>query len=160
MIGAVPLAVPFSIAEARLDSPEEDAGMKLSNLNSSELDAGWTGDPAPVRRIPIDGEWGAAGGGRTFLCTEPSTGRERAQTPLADPAGLDFAVEATDRAFENGRWRRMPAAGRASTLRKLGDLIAATARVRSILTPKWKTSGYRRVKWKADTCLSTNNMIS
>lgn len=213
LVGAVPLAVPFSVVDASLQSRKKAARFKLSKLNSDDLDAEGAANSAPAQWKLMDGECVAAGDGGTFSCMNPFTSQKWGQTPLAGPADVYLAVEAAHRAFENGSGRRMPVAGRAAALPKLCDLIEFSAheiaqiegcengklfnelgtgtisfasdarffvaetvhgytmnaplsgysacklRERARFSIRSETPGYRRVKWRADTCPSTNNMI-
>jgi aldehyde dehydrogenase (NAD+) len=74
-------------------------------------------------RMLIDGEWVAAGSGKTFACVDPFTGESWGRVPAADTADVDRAVQAARRAFDSDGWPRTPPARRAALLRKLGQLI-------------------------------------
>jgi aldehyde dehydrogenase (NAD+) len=97
----------------------------MSDFDASQIRRSWASDAGPSTAMLIDGDWVAAEDGRTFSCTDPFTGASWGSVPLAAPSDVDRAVRAAHRAFEEGPWRRMPAAQRAAVLRKLADLIEA-----------------------------------
>jgi aldehyde dehydrogenase (NAD+) len=87
----------------------------------------WAADAGPAVQMLIDGEWVDSTDRRTFSCTDPFSGEDWGAVPLAADGDVDRAVAAAHRVFEQGTWRRMPAAGRATLLRKWADLIEANA---------------------------------
>ena len=66
-----------------------------------------------------------AGGERDVL--NPSTGGKVATATSGDESDVDLAVGAARAAFDDGRWRSMPPAGRQQRLLRLADLIDAHA---------------------------------
>jgi len=88
----------------------------------------WAGDAGPAANMLIDGELVTASDGRTFACTDPYSGQDWGRVPLATEQDVDRAVRAAHRTFEEGVWRRLPAARRVAVLRKFADLIEANAR--------------------------------
>lgn len=68
-----------------------------------------------------------AADGQTFASFDPASGREIATLPLAGPHDVDRAVAVARDAFENGPWRKMPAAGRARLICALADAVEANS---------------------------------
>jgi aldehyde dehydrogenase (NAD+) len=99
----------------------------MSNPALSGTRAKWATDPGPTMQMLIGGEWVASSDGRTFVCTDPFTGKDWGTIPLASDRDVERAVWAAHKVFEQGTWRRMPAGKRAAILRKFGDLIEANA---------------------------------
>ena len=79
----------------------------------------------PEGRAFIDGRFTAAAAGRRFDCINPATGAVLAEVAEGDAADIDLAVSAARRAFEDGRWSRLPPAERKAVLLRLADLIRA-----------------------------------
>ena len=75
----------------------------------------------------IDGQWSSSADGAVFGCTNPFNGEEWAQVPSAGREDVDAAVQAAQRAFDDGPWSVSTPLIRAGLLRKLGDLIADNA---------------------------------
>jgi succinate-semialdehyde dehydrogenase/glutarate-semialdehyde dehydrogenase len=71
----------------------------------------------------VNGEWVAAGNGRTFPVYDPATGMELAQVPELGRVEALLAVAAADAALP--AWRALIAKQRANILRKWFDLIMA-----------------------------------
>jgi phenylacetaldehyde dehydrogenase len=71
----------------------------------------------------IDGKLVPAASGKTFAVYNPATGAVIANVPEADKADVNHAVAAARRAFDDGRWANVGAAGRGKMLWKLADLI-------------------------------------
>jgi aldehyde dehydrogenase (NAD+) len=90
-----------------------------------DIRARWSDDSGPRAQAFIDGQWVDAADGATFSCVDPFTGQEWGSIPLCGEAEVDRAVTAAHRTFNDGVWRRLPAARRAAVLHKLGDLIEA-----------------------------------
>jgi aldehyde dehydrogenase (NAD+) len=78
-------------------------------------------------RMLIDGAWTSGVAGRRFSCVDPFTEEAWGQIPEADPADVDAAVRAARRAFDQGGWPQTPASRRAALLRRLAQLIEASA---------------------------------
>ncbi|MDQ1674471.1 MAG: (Z)-2-((N-methylformamido)methylene)-5-hydroxybutyrolactone dehydrogenase, partial [Frankiaceae bacterium] len=64
--------------------------------------------------------------GRTYVSTDPFTGRPWARVPDSDAHDVDAAVTAARAAFD-GSWRRTTATARGKLLHRLGELIARDA---------------------------------
>ena len=74
-------------------------------------------------RMYIGGDWTPAASGKTFDTLDPGSGERLAAVPAADAADVDRAVQAAQRAFQDGPWAKMPANERAVYLHRLADLI-------------------------------------
>ena len=83
-------------------------------------------------QLLLDGEFRAAGAGRTYTSTDPFTGQPWAEVPDADASDVEAAVAAARAAFA-GEWGRTTATARGKLLYKLGDLIARDAEHLAIL---------------------------
>ena len=71
----------------------------------------------------IDGNWEAAGDGRSWSHSHPATGEHVASFPVAGRADVDRAVRAARRAFDEGPWPGMRAGERMRVLRRIADLV-------------------------------------
>lgn len=74
-------------------------------------------------RAFIDGGYRAAVSGNVFKAVSPVDGRVLAEVAAGDAADVDLAVAAARRAFEDGRWSRLPPARRKETLLAFAHLI-------------------------------------
>jgi aldehyde dehydrogenase (NAD+) len=74
-------------------------------------------------QLLIDGQWTAAGSGRTWEHRHPATGEDVASFPIAEAGDVDLAVRAARRAFDEGPWPRARAAERIRVLRRIADLV-------------------------------------
>jgi acyl-CoA reductase-like NAD-dependent aldehyde dehydrogenase len=74
-------------------------------------------------RMYIGGAWTPAASGKTFDTLDPGSGERLATVAAADAADVDRAVQAAQRAFQEGPWATMPANDRAVFLHRLADLI-------------------------------------
>lgn len=79
----------------------------------------------PRLKLHIDGEWLEACGRRVHHVVDPATGGTLGELPLADPADLDRALDATARAYR--LWRATPALERGAVLRRAGGLLRERA---------------------------------
>src|SRR3954465_10896744 len=81
--------------------------------------------PPKVKDQPllINGRWLDSVSGKTFATVNPATGETICQVAEGDKADIDLAVKAARKAFEEGPWPRLTAAGRGRLLHKLADLI-------------------------------------
>lgn len=70
----------------------------------------------------IDGKF-VLSGEKKMVTRNPATGKTIAEIPRGDTTDIDAAVNAASAAFRNSDWSGMDAEGRATTLRKLADLI-------------------------------------
>ncbi len=75
----------------------------------------------------IDGEWVEPASGEYLESFNPYTGKPWALIPRGKAEDAKQAVAAAKRAFTSGDWPKMTATRRGALLRKLGDLIAASA---------------------------------
>lgn len=75
----------------------------------------------------IDGNWRAAGDGRTVDVVAPSDGQVFARIARGTATDIDAAVSAARRAFEEGPWPKMTAVERGRLMMRLGERIAAHA---------------------------------
>jgi acyl-CoA reductase-like NAD-dependent aldehyde dehydrogenase len=71
----------------------------------------------------IDGAWRSTGSSKFFDILNPATGGIIAQATDGSPDDVDFAVRAARRAFDDRRWRGLPAERRSRILWRFGDLI-------------------------------------
>lgn len=74
------------------------------------------------KRLLIDGEWVESLSGRTFVTTDPATGKVLAEVAEAGAEDIDRAVSAARRAL-SGPWSRITPRERARLLNRLADLI-------------------------------------
>ncbi|GGZ13199.1 aldehyde dehydrogenase [Novosphingobium colocasiae] len=74
-------------------------------------------------RLFIDGEWVAAGSGRTIDVINPSTEEVFLTVAEAGAADVERAIAAARKAFDHGPWPRMTHAERAHYLRAIGDAM-------------------------------------
>lgn len=80
--------------------------------------------PPPFEgRHLIDGQWVQSRDGRTFDRISPSHAALASRSALGGEAEVDAAVAAARRAFDDGRWSRLPAKARAAVLLKVAELI-------------------------------------
>ncbi len=76
-------------------------------------------------RLLINGEWCDAASGRTIDVVNPATGKVIGKVAHAGIEDLDRALAAAQKGFE--AWRRIPAAERATTMRKAASLVRERA---------------------------------
>ncbi len=74
-------------------------------------------------RMLIDGDWTAAGDGRTFETFDPATGEAIETVPEATMDDVAAAVAAAKRAFSSPEWAQMQPAARARLLWRIADLL-------------------------------------
>lgn len=79
------------------------------------------------QRLLIGGEWVEALSGETIEVLDPATGGVLGTVAQGGAEDVGRAVDAARAAFASGPWADMPAAGRASLLNRLADLIEANA---------------------------------
>ena len=100
-------------------------------------------------KMLIDGEWVAASDGAAFESVNPTTGKVWAMIPEATAEDVDRAVQAADRAFNQGPWHAMTATQRGQCLRRLADLLLekseAFGKVETIDTGKL----LKETRWQA-----------
>ena len=78
-------------------------------------------------QIYIGGEWRNPSSQQWFESENPFDGKPWAKIPRCDAADVDLAVGAARKAFTEGPWSEMVAAGRGALLRKAGDLLIESA---------------------------------
>jgi 5-carboxymethyl-2-hydroxymuconic-semialdehyde dehydrogenase len=76
-----------------------------------------------LQRHFIDGSFVESVGGQTFVTVNPTTNAVLADVCDGRAADVDAAVAAVRRAFDQGPWPSMPAAERATVLRRVAELI-------------------------------------
>jgi acyl-CoA reductase-like NAD-dependent aldehyde dehydrogenase len=74
--------------------------------------------------LHIDGEDVAASDGGTFSVTNPATGQLLYEVADGTPDDVDRAVRAGRAAFDDGRWRGIPARDRARVLNRAAGMLA------------------------------------
>ena len=97
----------------------------------------------------IDGNWVDAGDGGTFTSFNPATGEDWARVPEATAADVEAAVEAADRAFNDGPWAKMTATERGKCLRKLGDLLADNSEHLGAIETRDTGKMLKETRWQA-----------
>jgi 5-carboxymethyl-2-hydroxymuconic-semialdehyde dehydrogenase len=80
-----------------------------------------------LQRHYIDGEFRESVSGATFTTLDPATNEPITEASDGAAADVDAAVAAARRAFDDGPWPRLKAAERATTLRRIAELIRAHA---------------------------------
>uniref|UniRef100_A0A831TDE9 5-carboxymethyl-2-hydroxymuconate semialdehyde dehydrogenase n=1 Tax=Thermorudis peleae TaxID=1382356 RepID=A0A831TDE9_9BACT len=75
----------------------------------------------------IDGAFTEGPSGQTFESRDPATNEPIATVYSAGPEGVELAVAAARRAFDEGPWPRLPATERARALRRIAELIRQRA---------------------------------
>lgn len=91
----------------------------LEQLKNEYLSTGTlTGLPD---QLFIDGEWSAASGGAMIDSYDPCTGKVFCQIPAGQPADVERAVQAANKAFQ--QWKHEAPARRAEILNRAADLL-------------------------------------
>jgi gamma-glutamyl-gamma-aminobutyraldehyde dehydrogenase len=96
----------------------------------------WTARAAamsPEGRAFIDGDFRAAGDGKTYPNVNPATGAVLNHVADCSSVDVDHAVSAARRAFEAGVWSRRTPTERKKVLLKLADLIERDAETLALL---------------------------
>ncbi len=78
-------------------------------------------------RLFVDGEWSTSSHDKTVPVYDPATAKVIAHIADASEADVNRAVAAARRAFDDGRWTRLPPAARQNYLLRLADLVDANA---------------------------------
>src|SRR4051812_15321874 len=78
------------------------------------------------KKLLVGGDWVEAADGRTFETIDPSTGEVICEVAHAGAEDVDRAVKAAAAALE-GKWAKMPAAGRGQAMNRLADLVEENA---------------------------------
>ncbi|WP_312932445.1 aldehyde dehydrogenase [Pseudomonas sp.] len=81
----------------------------------------------------IDGEFRDAISGRTFVTTNPATGKQLAEVAACDVQDVDVAVAAAKRVFEAGTWSKMQPNDRKHVLQKFAQLLEDNAHELAVL---------------------------
>jgi len=81
----------------------------------------------------IDGEFRDAISGRTFVTTNPATGKQLAEVAACDVQDVDLAVAAAKRVFEAGTWSKMQPNDRKHVLQKFAQLLEDNAHELAVL---------------------------
>ncbi|NQD59591.1 aldehyde dehydrogenase family protein, partial [Pseudomonas sp. CM25] len=81
----------------------------------------------------IDGEFRDAISGRTFVTTNPATGKQLAEVAACDVQDVDVAVAAAKRVFEEGTWSKMQPNDRKHVLQKFAQLLEDNAHELAVL---------------------------
>ena len=101
----------------------------------------------PSTQLLIDGQWCDAADGRTLAVHNPATGDEIGRVAHAGRADLDRALAAAQKGFAT--WRAMPAAERATLMRKAAALLKE--RATEIATSMSQEQGKPLVEAKGET---------
>jgi len=81
----------------------------------------------------IDGEFRDATSGRTFVTTNPATGKQLAEVAACDVNDVNVAVAAAKRVFEEGTWSKMQPNDRKHVLQKFAQLLEDNAHELAVL---------------------------
>jgi gamma-glutamyl-gamma-aminobutyraldehyde dehydrogenase len=81
----------------------------------------------------IDGEFRDAISGRTFVTTNPATGKQLAEVAACDVNDVNVAVAAAKRVFEEGTWSKMQPNDRKHVLQKFARLLEDNAHELAVL---------------------------
>jgi len=81
----------------------------------------------------IDGEFRDAISGRTFVTTNPATGKQLAEVAACDVNDVNVAVAAAKRVFEEGTWSKMQPNDRKHVLQKFAQLLEDNAHELAVL---------------------------
>ncbi|WP_409260460.1 aldehyde dehydrogenase [Pseudomonas putida] len=81
----------------------------------------------------IDGEFRDAISGRTFVTTNPATGKQLAEVAACDVDDVNIAVAAAKRVFEAGTWSKMQPNDRKHVLQKFAQLLEDHAHELAVL---------------------------
>ena len=79
-------------------------------------------------QIYVNGEWADAQSGKSFLSSEPYTGKAWAEIPEGDERDVIAAVQAAKTAFDESWWKREPRR-RAAVLQRLAELLTENIEV-------------------------------
>ena len=108
----------------------------------------------PSTQLLIDGQWCDAADGRTLAVVNPATGNEIGRVAHAGRADLDRALAAAQKGFAT--WRAMPAAERATLMRKAAALLKE--RATEIATSMSQEQGKPLVEAKGETLAAADNI--
>ncbi|MFJ2981136.1 MULTISPECIES: aldehyde dehydrogenase [unclassified Pseudomonas] len=95
----------------------------MAELLSKEQYAAIAADLQLRTQAFIDGEFHDAISGRTFVTTNPATGKQLAEVAACDVQDVDVAVAAAKRVFEDGAWSKLQPGERKHILLKFAQLL-------------------------------------
>ncbi|MBA6095542.1 aldehyde dehydrogenase [Pseudomonas juntendi] len=99
----------------------------MAELLSKEQYAAIAADLQLRTQAFIDGEFRDAISGRTFVTTNPATGKQLAEVAACDVNDVNVAVAAAKRVFEAGTWSKMQPNDRKHVLQKFAQLLEDNA---------------------------------
>ncbi|MFJ4052669.1 aldehyde dehydrogenase [Pseudomonas sp. NPDC089743] len=105
----------------------------MAELLSKEQYAAIAADLQLRTRAFIDGEFRDAISGKTFVTTNPATGKQLAEVAACDVNDVDVAVAAAKRVFEEGTWSKMQPNDRKHVLQKFAQLLEDNAHELAVL---------------------------
>lgn len=105
----------------------------MAELLSKEQYAAIAADLQLRTKAFIDGEFREAISGRTFVTTNPATGKQLAQVAACDVNDVNVAVAAAKRVFEAGTWSKMQPNDRKHVLQKFAQLLEDNAHELAVL---------------------------
>lgn len=97
----------------------------------------------------IDGAWRDAADGAFFDSVNPTTNEVWARIPEATTQDVNDAVEAADRAFNDGPWASMTPTERGKCLRSLGDLLAEKSEELGAIETRDTGKMFKETRWQA-----------
>jgi acyl-CoA reductase-like NAD-dependent aldehyde dehydrogenase len=100
-------------------------------------------------KMLIDGQWVEASDGGSFTSSDPSTGVEWSLVPEATEEDINKAVEAADRALNEGPWASMTPTERGKCLGRLGTLLAEHSEVLGRLETKDTGKMFKETAWQS-----------
>ena len=105
----------------------------MAELLSKEQYAAIAADLQLRTQAFIDGEFRDAISGRTFVTTNPATGKQLAEVAACDVNDVNIAVAAAKRVFEAGTWSKMQPNDRKHVLQKFAQLLEDNAHELAVL---------------------------
>lgn len=105
----------------------------MADLLSKDQYAAIAADLQLRTKAFIDGEFRDAISGRTFVTTNPATGKQLAEVAACDVQDVDLAVAAAKRVFEAGTWSKMQPNDRKHVLQKFAQLLEDNAHELAVL---------------------------
>ncbi|MDF2488187.1 MAG: aldehyde dehydrogenase, partial [Pseudomonas sp.] len=105
----------------------------MADLLSKEQYAAIAADIQFRNKAFIDGEFRDAISGRTFVTTNPATGKQLAEIAACDAQDVDVAVAAAKRVFEDGSWSKLQPGERKHVLLKFAQLLEDNAHELAVL---------------------------
>ncbi|MFJ3449119.1 aldehyde dehydrogenase [Pseudomonas sichuanensis] len=105
----------------------------MADLLSKDQYAAIAADLQLRTKAFIDGEFRDAISGRTFVTTNPATGKQLAEVAACDVQDVDVAVAAAKRVFEDGSWAKLQPGERKHILLKFAQLLEDNAHELAVL---------------------------